>query len=81
MQKTLADLEDKGYLRLVPDPEDRRAKHVRLSRTGKQRQNNARDYLRILEAELRARVGSDSIKKLVETLEADWGEPPAVKAE
>jgi hypothetical protein len=29
MQKTLADLEAKGYLRLVPDPEDRRAKYAK----------------------------------------------------
>ena len=42
MQKTLADLEDKGYLKLVPDPDDRRAKHVRLSRTGKRRPEAAR---------------------------------------
>jgi len=78
MQKTLADLEDKGYLHLEPDPEDRRAKHVRLSRTGKQRQKSARDYLRTLEAELKDRVGSRTLKALAAALQEDWGEPPAV---
>jgi DNA-binding MarR family transcriptional regulator len=75
MQKTLADLEAKGYLRLVPDPEDRRAKYVRLSRTGKQRQSNARDSLRKLEAELRDRVGSGTVDDLTQALQASWGEP------
>ena len=81
MQKTLADLEAKGYLRLEPDSEDRRAKHVRLSKIGMRRQNSARVYLRNLETELRDRVGSATIKSLTGALVTDWGEPPAVKAD
>ncbi len=78
MQKNLADMEAKGYLRLDPDPEDRRAKHVRLSRTGKQRQKNARDALRSLEAELKSRIGARKVTALTDALTADWGQPPAV---
>lgn len=80
MQKTLADLEEKGYLRLVPDPEDRRAKHVRLSKTGKLRQSNARDYLRTLEDELKARLGNRKIAALTDALQSDWGDPSAIEA-
>ena len=81
MQKTLADLEAKGYLRLEPDPEDRRAKHVRLSKTGRQRQTNARVYLRNLEQELRTRLGARAVTALSDALQADWGEPSAIETD
>ncbi len=79
MQKTLADLEAKGYLRLEPDPEDRRAKHVRLSKIGMQRQNSAKIYLRNLEKALKTRLGAPTVTALSEALQADWGEPSATE--
>jgi DNA-binding MarR family transcriptional regulator len=81
MQKTLADLEAKGYLRLEPDPEDRRAKHVRLSKIGIQRQNSARVYLRNLEQELRTRLGARTVTALSDALQADWGDPSAIETD
>ena len=81
MQKTLAEMEAKGYLRLEPDSKDRRAKHVRLSRVGKQRQNSARAHLRTLEAELRKRLGSSRVTALTSALKADWGQPEAGEAD
>jgi DNA-binding MarR family transcriptional regulator len=81
MQKTLADLENKGYLRLEPDPEDRRAKHVRLSKIGIQRQNSARVYLRNLEQELRTRLGARTVTALSDALQAEWGDPSAIETD
>lgn len=81
MQKTLADLEAKGYLRLEPDPEDRRAKHVRLSKIGIQRQNSARVYLRNLEEELRVRLGTRPVAALTDALQADWGDPSTIETD
>jgi DNA-binding MarR family transcriptional regulator len=81
MQKTLADLEEKGYLKLVPDPEDRRAKHVHLSKTGRMRQSSARDYLRTLEMKLKTRLGARKVAALSEALQADWGDPSAMETD
>jgi len=75
IQKTLADLESKGYLKLVPDLEDKRAKSVRLSKIGKQRQLAARDILRDMEDELKTRLGSGKLGALNQALLTDWGEP------
>lgn len=77
IQKTLADLEAKGYLTLVPDTQDRRAKSVRLSKIGKQRQVFARDTLQTMETELSARLGSSAVAALSKALSDDWGEPPS----
>ncbi len=78
IQKTLSDLEAKGYLRLVDDPDDRRAKLVALSKIGRERQTNARDCLRTLENELRVRLGSGNVTAMTKALQGDWGEPHAV---
>jgi DNA-binding MarR family transcriptional regulator len=80
MQKTLADMEGKGYLRLVSDPEDRRAKSVRLSKIGKQRQEMAKKCLRTMEGELRTRLGSAKINSLTRALAEDWGDSAVVDA-
>lgn len=76
MHKTIADLEVKGYVRLAQDPDDRRAKIVRLSATGRQRHRKAQACLRQLEEELRSRVGQRTVGSLVKALQADWGESP-----
>lgn len=81
MQKSLADLEAQGFLRLVPDPDDGRAKTVRLSHIGRQRQDSARDCLRNLEAELRKRVGKRNVTAMTAALLADWGEPTSLKVD
>ena len=78
MQKSLADLEARGFLRLVPDPDDRRAKYVSLSKTGKQRQSSAMNCLETLENELRDRLGARSVAALTKALVGNWGEPPSL---
>ncbi len=80
MQKTLADMEAKGYLRLVSDPEDRRAKFVRLSKIGKQRQDIAKKCLRTMESELSTRLGAAKITALTRTLADDWGDTASVES-
>ncbi len=76
MHKTIADLEAKGYVQLVPDPDDRRAKIVRLSRTGLERHSKAQACLTGLEKELDTRLGRGTFAALNEALRANWGESP-----
>lgn len=81
MHKTIADLEAKGYVQLVPDPDDRRAKIVRLSSTGLQRHRQAQVCLTALEKELEARLGRRAVAALTKALRADWGESPVQEGE
>ncbi len=64
MHKTILDLEDKGYVQLVADPDDRRAKIVQLSPTGLQRHSKAKACLTELERELVARLGRATVAAL-----------------
>lgn len=79
MHKTIADLESKGYVQLVPDPDDGRAKIVRLSRTGLQRHRKAEACLTALEKELDVRLGRRTVAGLIKALGADWGDAPVQK--
>lgn len=79
MHKTINDLEANGYVQLVPDPDDRRAKIVRLSATGLQRHRKAQACLMALEKELRKRLGTKKVAALSDALLADWGDSPVEK--
>lgn len=76
MHKTIADLQEKGYVQLVTDPDELRAKIVQLSPTGLQHHRKAIACLTALEKELDARLGRRTIDGLSRALQADWGESP-----
>lgn len=71
----LRELEEKGLVRLVPDPEDRRCKIVEFAPEGAGMREAALTAVTSLEALLAERLGSDRVAALVQLLEADWGAP------
>ena len=64
------DLERLGYLERVPDPEDRRAKIIRLTKRGWDAQEAASRIFADIERRWAAEVGDDLIRTLREALEA-----------
>jgi DNA-binding MarR family transcriptional regulator len=66
----VAYLERLGYVERVTDPDDARAKIVRLTAKGLQRKQVALDAMADIELEWARTVGSDGIESLRATLEA-----------
>src|SRR6185503_3654075 len=64
--EVVTNLEQLGYVERIPDPEDKRAKLVRLTPRGQEAQATARMIFAEIEAEWAERIG----KKKVATLRA-----------
>jgi DNA-binding MarR family transcriptional regulator len=64
------DLERLGYVERVDDPEDRRAKRIRLTRRGRVAGKLARDAIRRVEADWARRVGATRLEAVRTTLAA-----------
>ena len=75
-QQALKELQAKGIIELVPDPDNGRQKLVLFTEHGRTLQKVAKHGLYKLEAELSKRVGVKSMLQLREALDADWGSPP-----
>jgi DNA-binding MarR family transcriptional regulator len=65
-----SDLEALGYLERVPDPEDGRAKIIRLTEKGREAQAVGRRLIDEVEREWAERYGEDRVAALREALEA-----------
>jgi DNA-binding MarR family transcriptional regulator len=76
MHQTLAELVEMGFLRLVADPDDRRAKIVEHTELGARLGVDALAALRSIETELAARIGEESVAGLKVALQKDWGAVP-----
>ncbi|MGV1049991.1 MAG: MarR family winged helix-turn-helix transcriptional regulator [Solirubrobacterales bacterium] len=63
------DLADRGYVERIPDPEDKRAKLIRLTEKGEQAQATGRSLFAKLEQRFADRYGSDRVADLRELLE------------
>ena len=68
------DLEGRGYVRRVPDPEDGRAKVVRLTARGRRYVAEARRSLLALESRVRRQLGDRRYEQLRQSLESLIGE-------
>jgi DNA-binding MarR family transcriptional regulator len=64
------DLEARGYLERVPDPNDGRAKIIRLTARGREAQAIGRVLIDDIERDWADRVGADRVAALREALEA-----------
>ena len=64
------DLAERGYVERFPDPNDRRAKLIRLTGKGEQAQAMGRSLFAKLEQRLAARHGPDRVADLRQLLEA-----------
>ena len=69
MMLLVDDLEGRGYVRRVPDPEDGRAKVVRLTARGRRFVAEARRSLLALESRLRRQLGDRRYEQLRSSLE------------
>jgi len=76
--QTLSEMEREGWITLVPDPEDGRAKVVRLSHVGAEVGRAAFAAMERMEVELGRRLGLDAVATLKEIVFKDWG--PVVDA-
>jgi DNA-binding MarR family transcriptional regulator len=65
-----SDLEKRGYVERVPDPNDGRAKIIRLTERGREAQAIGRGLIDELEREWAERHGEDRVAMLREALEA-----------
>lgn len=70
MMLIVDDLEQRGYVRRVPDPEDARAKVVRLTARGRRYVAEARRAVAALEARARRELGERRYEALRDSL--DW---------
>lgn len=75
VHQSLRELVAMGLVELVADQEDKRAKVVKLSKTGMPKHLVAAEILEKLENALGTRIGKRKVKQLREALESDWGEP------
>jgi DNA-binding MarR family transcriptional regulator len=76
-----SDLEARGYVERVPDPNDGRAKIIRLTERGREAQATGRALIDDLERDWGERFGADRVAALREALEVitaeDLGAVPA----
>src|SRR4051812_17541618 len=68
MGEFVADLAEQGYVVVTPDPDDRRAKQVRLTDAGRQAAEVGRDLLGRVQALWDGRLGPEDAATLTELL-------------
>jgi DNA-binding MarR family transcriptional regulator len=61
-------LEERGYVRRVPDPADRRAKIIRLTDKGQDVERRAREIIQAVESEWARGVGEERFQHFRQTL-------------
>jgi DNA-binding MarR family transcriptional regulator len=69
MMLVVDDLEERGYVRRVPDAEDARAKVVRLTARGRRCAAEARRAVQAIETRVRRQLGDRAYELLRESLE------------
>ena len=74
----IAELEVRGIVEVVPDPDDRRARIVRFSEQSTGVRRAAGAILNHLEVTLVERLGLPAYHGLRDAMMMDWGEPPKV---
>src|SRR5262245_39956006 len=67
MGATLDQLEASNYIERVADPDDKRAKRVRLTKRGREASRLARAAVRRVEADWASRIGAERLAALRET--------------
>ena|SRR3990167_669522 len=75
IHQTINELVEMGFLKLEPDPRDRRAKVVVFTETGAKIGGDAVDALQQIEQSLSSRIGGARVSALREALTQEWGDP------
>ncbi|WOF44901.1 winged helix DNA-binding protein [Sphingopyxis indica] len=81
IHSTIGQLVELGILQLEVDPTDRRHMIASLTDLGARMRRDAQQAMDELAEQLADKLGHDRFAALLETLEADWGENIARKAE
>lgn len=81
IHQTLNELIELGYLRLEPDPGDKRAKVIRYTEDGARLGLDALAALKDVEEELAKRLGHGTVLGLRQALSAPWGLPVGTRKE
>ncbi len=76
VRQAVKELEDKGLVRVEPDPDHGRRKRVVFTERGSAMREIARQGVLELEAELAERIGRDRVGLLHDILDAEWGDSP-----
>jgi DNA-binding MarR family transcriptional regulator len=74
----IAELETRGIVEVVPDPEDGRARIVRFPEHATETRRAAAAILHYLEVTLVERLGLPAYHGLRDAMMMEWGEPPKV---
>lgn len=74
----LGELEARGIVEVVPDPDDGRARIIRFPEEATQTRRAATRILEYLELQLVERIGLPAYQSLRDAIMMDWGEPPRV---
>jgi len=77
----LNELEARGIVELVPDPDDGRAQIVCIAEQGNETRRAAAKAFQYLELKLVERIGLLAYHGLRDAIRLDWGEPPHVPPE
>ena len=80
VQQLVAGLQAAGLVAIVPEPDDRRVRRVRLTPEGVRNVRTALAIFEGLEQELGSRIGKAPAAGLRRALEADWGSPPSARS-
>ena len=75
IHQTINELVEMGFLKLEPDPRDRRAKVVVFTETGAKIGGDEVDALQQIEQSLSSRIGGERVLALREALTQEWGDP------
>lgn len=75
IHQTINELVALGFLKLEPDPHDRRAKVVMYTESGARIGRDAVDALHQIESALSSRIGEDQMNALRKALSQEWGDP------
>ncbi len=75
IHQTLSELVELGYMKLVPDPDDGRAKIIKLTARGERLGHDAVESLCQIEQALAQRIGAKNVKAMKAALARPWGEP------
>lgn len=77
----LNELEARGIVELVADPNDGRARIVHIAEQGNETRDAAAKAFQYLELKLVERIGLPAYHGLRDAIRLDWGEPPRVPPE
>lgn len=73
IHQLLQGMKEEGFLELVPDPRDRRAKIVQFSPASDGIRQAAEAAIKAIEQELAERIGKQAFANLKKALTMDWG--------